>query len=95
MSERERTPAAFRHTELDAILNMVTSDLRSREDAENSIERLLVNIGSVLVALKSEGEKSGYDANLLMDQLDNIIEVLKHKEHLIVSAVIENTELDV
>jgi hypothetical protein len=77
------------------ILGMLTSGLADIDDATDSIERLIANMASVLINLKTISEASGLSANVFMDRLDDIIDVLKHHEFAVAAAVVANTELDV
>jgi hypothetical protein len=90
----ERMPAAFRHKDLEIVLDVLTDGLLEQTEATEAIIRLLANVVSVLKALRASGEKSGFAVDLFMEQFDNIIEVLEHSDYKIVTALIENTELD-
>jgi hypothetical protein len=76
------------------ILEMVAKGLGDEDDILNCADKLITNIINVLVDLRSKSEVSGHHADVVMERLDDIIDVLKKQQFRIVGLMIENTEFD-
>lgn len=89
------TPAAFRHVNSDSMLEKITAGVHEITDVQESIDRLLLNLVDVLKTLQKSAEASGHNPETTMDAIDEIRDVLSHRGHMIIAAIIRDTELDV
>ena len=91
----DRMPHIFKRNELDRVLLTLVDGLGDTTDAATAIEKFVANIVVWLNAWKAEAEKSGYNTDNMMEQIDNLIDVLEHSSHKILAELLVGTELDV
>ena len=89
------TPAAFNHSTSEAALARITSGVTEVDDAVEAVDKVLANIAVMIRALIKASEAAGHSPEVVMDGLDNIVDVLEHRSHMITAAIVRNTEWDV